>query len=96
MQRTPLLYFAAILLAQPTAAQPTAAQYTPGSLTLLGSGFTPSLTVQVDNQTITPVTVTGSTKATLPLPVLAGGVHQVTVILPGQLSYLLPVAFTTP
>ena len=39
-------------------------QHTGGTLTLLGSGFTPGLTIALDGQTLASVGVTGSTKAT--------------------------------
>jgi len=67
-----------------------------GTLTLLGSGFTSSLTVSVDGHTLSAVQVTGTITASAPLPPLASGMHNVTVSNPGQPPYVLPAAFTTP
>jgi hypothetical protein len=65
------------------------------TLTLLGSGFTPSLIVTVDGQQLSSTT-NGTTTATATLPTLAPGTHSVAVSIPGQTTYTLPSAIKIP
>jgi len=67
-----------------------------GVINVLGSGFTSNMTLNIDGQALTPVTVTGTTSARAALPSLTPGTHSVSVTSPGRPPYTLPVGFVTP
>jgi hypothetical protein len=71
-------------------------QTTNGTLTLLGSGFTSSMTISIDGQPLSSPNVTGTTRAAVALPSLSTGTHSVTMTNSGQSPYVLPAAFTSP
>lgn len=71
------------------------ANFTPGHLTLLGSGFAASTVVMVDTLSL-PSTFVSTTQLGLTLPTLSPGVHNVTVTNVNGDVYTLTLAFTTP